>query len=692
MKNILRTLILFSVAIFCVGVHAQPRSVHAQPRGMTDSYYADGIHYRYYYTGESSDVSAQNTNIEFAVIPEKIEAERPKYGYIIPTQIVNFKNCGSLQYVVMPSTIREILGKAFLNCSSLFAISISSPTVKIADDAFEGCGNLAVVYLPSGYDADAFPVAGGLMLVANSRAYDIYVTENASEEQINTIEAVSNITSNIENMELYEQIPEAVRQPLEERLQVSYVFKVLSSMDEAVMQTYVEELNAAYEDVCSAVNIPKMKALCEKYLEARCPQRQGVPFVAGDGLITEASQITSNAKHPTLGSFDNLIDAKSNTYFRTKVSQDNSTEHLCYLQLDLKDLYRMVVVKGEKCKSGKYPEVVQVYVTNTPEDKDSWVRSGDAVTLDYAYDDGKAFFLPVTLGEDAYRYVIIDVISVTNDKGASSVGDFYLSELHVYASCDKTELLSPSMQSDIARTYSDAKKELDNNKATDATMNRLQRLLEEMDNVLASKGAFVDFSKSGYVTLYSDMDVKIPTGMLGAIVKCNEQEIPYIDYMYKKGSIVPAQTGLLLKSNQGNYLFMSKEVSGEESPEGNLLHGSLEDEQTKNNDALCKYYKLSYDLQTNSVIGFYWGAENGGTFINKAGKAYLALPVSAPMSTNGFSLDDMNIGNVTSIQSAVSTRKSDAVFNLKGQYIGSRNAMKIKRGVYIIGGRKVLVR
>lgn len=49
------------------------------------------------------------------------------------------------------------------------------------------------------------------------------------------------------------------------------------------------------------------------------------------------------------------------------------------------------------------------------------------------------------------------------------------------------------------------------------------------------------------------------------------------------------------------------------------------------------------------------------------------------MSTNGFSLDDMSIGNVTSIQSAVSARKSDAVFNLKGQYIGSRNAMKTKK-------------
>ena len=185
------------MAIFCAGVHAQPR-------GSYGRYYADGIYYRYYYTGEYSYVSAQNTNIEFAVIPEKIEAEGPQNGYIIPTDISNFKNCRSLQYVMMPSTIKEIGGNAFLNCSSLSAISISSSAVKIADDAFDGCGNLAVVYLPSGYDADAFPIAGGLMLVAESRGYDVYVTENVSEEQLNTIVAVSEITSNIENMESYE--------------------------------------------------------------------------------------------------------------------------------------------------------------------------------------------------------------------------------------------------------------------------------------------------------------------------------------------------------------------------------------------------------------------------------------------------------------------------------------------------------
>ena len=82
---------------------------------MYGSYYADGIHYRYFYTGEHSYVSAQKTNIEFAVIPEKIEAEGPRNGYIIPTDIQNFKNCGSLQYVMMPSTTKNILETAFLN-------------------------------------------------------------------------------------------------------------------------------------------------------------------------------------------------------------------------------------------------------------------------------------------------------------------------------------------------------------------------------------------------------------------------------------------------------------------------------------------------------------------------------------------------------------------------------------------------
>ena len=83
---------------------------------MNSYYYADGIQYSYY-SSKKASVSAQNTNIEFAVIPERIESKELDYdGYIIPTYITNFKKCGSLQYVTMPSTIKEIRENAFLNC------------------------------------------------------------------------------------------------------------------------------------------------------------------------------------------------------------------------------------------------------------------------------------------------------------------------------------------------------------------------------------------------------------------------------------------------------------------------------------------------------------------------------------------------------------------------------------------------
>ena len=103
-----------------------------------------------------------------------------------------------------------------------------------------------------------------------------------------------------------------------------------------------------------------------------------------------------------------------------------------------------------------------------------------------------------------------------------------------------------------------------------------------------------------------------------------------------------------------------------------------------------KYYKLSYD-DNDANLGFYWGAENGAAFMNKAGKAYLALPVTESQSmAKGFSLSDLANGTTTSIQQASIADKASSIFDINGRRVSTLNGAA--KGVYIVGGKKVMVK
>ena len=196
-----------------------------------------------------------------------------------------------------------------------------------------------------------------------------------------------------------------------------------------------------------------------------------------------------------------------------------------------------------------------------------------------------------------------------------------------------------------------AKKELDDEWATEETIEKLQETIDAINNA-----TIVDFSKSEYITFYSNKATIVPEEMRAAIVVNNGNHV-YNKYCYKANDIIPANTGVLLKSTKGNAFYMIEGTTSESSPEENLLHGTLNDEMTYVEEA-GKYYKLSYDRDTKSVIGFYWGATDGGPFLNKAGKAFLALPATInAQQLNSFSLSDLDkeLWDITSISNVANT-------------------------------------
>ena len=213
----------------------------------------------------------------------------------------------------------------------------------------------------------------------------------------------------------------------------------------------------------------------------------------------------------------------------------------------------------------------------------------------------------------------------------------------------------------------------------------------------AQTGRYADFAEHDYRTFYADYPAVVPLLVKAGIVKEENGEL-VVDYIYNEGDVIPANTAVILKGNcRGNAYVMEEGTTDAISPEGNLLHGTTEDEETYV-DGCDRYYMLSYDKATECQLGFYWNGENGPRpFINKAYKAFLALPASFnALQNDSFSLAKMEKGGVTT---GVNNAPADnvphvniGVYSLDGRKVDAKNTKELPAGVYIVNGKKVVIK
>ena len=417
------------------------------------------------------------------------------------------------------------------------------------------------------------------------------------------------------------------------------------------------------------------------------------PYTEKDGLITDASQLSSNAIEPQEGSLAELIDNDITTYFHSTWSQNNATGAKHYLQVDLNDAYRQIALKYSKRQvevDNGSPVTLHVYATNTPEDENSWTDLGTQ-TCAYDYDFGNTGLLPLNFGDTAYRHIRLTVEETTGNSQTNGNIFFYWSELHAYTRASQADKLSEATRTALTTAMQQAKAELDAEYATSATYEALQSAYNAAKNEVGEGSRLVDFAKSFYLTAYSDQALVVSAGVKAAVVTANGEGIRN-DYRYNSGDVIPAGTGVLLKGGKGNSFYLSASESTEMAPEDNLLHGTLTDEMT-NVAGADKYYKLSYDRATGTEIGFYWGAANGGAFMNKGGKAFLAIPATLQAAQlTGFSLFDLdNNQAVTGIEHATATPAATLrVYDLNGRRINVNRVDELPQGIYVINGKKVI--
>ena len=189
----------------------------------------------------------------------------------------------------------------------------------------------------------------------------------------------------------------------------------------------------------------------------------------------------------------------------------------------------------------------------------------------------------------------------------------------------------------------------------------------------------VNITDAQYATLYySDKALVVPSDVKAyTIGRIDSKNVVKKGTEYAAGETIPAGEAVVLEGKAGSYSFVIDHESTAAPTEGNLLKGSDEAAETTGGD---KYYMLS---SKEGVVGFYYGAEDGGAFTNGAHKAYLAITGAAAK----FYVFDGEATGINAVENAIAA--DGAIYNLQGVRVDAQNMVK---GIYVVNGKKVVIK
>lgn len=189
---------------------------------------------------------------------------------------------------------------------------------------------------------------------------------------------------------------------------------------------------------------------------------------------------------------------------------------------------------------------------------------------------------------------------------------------------------------------------------------------------------------TGWATLSLGLDTKIPSGLNCYAISSVANETATLTAI---SEVLPAHTSVIVKGEPNtDYTFEYLDGYLGAYGECNMLEGSI-----ANTYIAGDAYVLA---NGNNGVGLYKATLNkdaegktGTThFLNNANKAYLPVSaLTAEQRSNGFRL---HIGGTTSIQnSEFNIQDSAIIYDLQG-----RRVEKMEKGIYIVNGKKVIVK
>lgn len=400
----------------------------------------------------------------------------------------------------------------------------------------------------------------------------------------------------------------------------------------------------------------------------------------GDGCY-----VWTNAQSQSEGPIEKLIDGNTDAgnYFHTAWGNETITPNPGYhfFEIDLVtsiEVFSFDYTTRTSTDGGSLalPSSIMIYGSNGNDSADAnaytlikTINSG--LPTNEQDDQGELYESDIIPAGNSYSHIRVSMKTIQHSNEEKW---FHLAEFNLY---------KHTIEDKYAELY-----ELYNEHINNASYN-----VDELNDAASAFNVILysytlNVGPAGYSTMFFNYPVTIPD--------FNEEEdgvyvltsiTAGLAHMEKVTGVLPANTGVIVKANQGTYSF-NYTIEEAEEDVTSLLTGTTANEYIQGNA-----YVLSI---VNGELGLYKATLNkdatGGNghthFLNNANKAYLpatAIGATAQQSA-GFRF---SFGGTTAIEEITDERaQSTEIYDLQGRRVKEITAP----GIYIVNGKKVLYR
>lgn len=201
----------------------------------------------------------------------------------------------------------------------------------------------------------------------------------------------------------------------------------------------------------------------------------------------------------------------------------------------------------------------------------------------------------------------------------------------------------------------------------------------------------ITMSSSTYATFWCERAYTMPTGLTGITISGVEDGCVVQGQAFEGGSLVPANTPLLLHGNAGTYAYTTSD-DDTAAPAPNMLQCSY---GTEVSGSGSYFYKYTYLSATDHTLGFFWDSDDGRSIRLDYGKAFLVISENVAAGVKGFTLS-----NTWDVTNGIETLKTfqnfrndteQTLYDIHG--IAHPYSDSLEKGIYITNtGRKIVVR